>query len=260
MLDSSSTTTHSTPSTTSPPTMAPDATNALQATPRDLLLDVLGWDVITWAASLDHWQRYASVDLTCCRALEIGAGESGGLSLWLALQGCDVTCTSPGGVSDRVRALHRRYGVAHRVRYASLDALELGEREAYDVIAFKSVLGGIGTGGRFDRQQLAVTRLHAALKRGGNLLFAENLAATRAHAAFRARFGAGKDLWRYVTVQDMNMLLKPFSEVRYRTAGFLGTWGASDTQRRLCGAVDSFLCRWVVPSTWQYVVIGVAVK
>jgi hypothetical protein len=235
-------------------------TQALHATPREMLCDVLGWDVITWASSLDHWQRYASVDLTRSRALEVGAGESGGLSLWLALQGCDVTCTTIGGVGERVRALHRRYGVAHRVRYASLDALDLAEREAYDVIAFKSVLGGIGTGGRFDRQQLAMTRLHAALKRGGNLLFAENLAATRAHAAWRSRYGAGKDQWRYVTAQDMNMLLKPFSQARYRTSGFLGTWGASETQQRVSGAVDAFLCRWLVPSAWQYVLIGVAIK
>ena len=226
----------------------------------DLLRDVLGWDVITWSPTIDYWQRAATIDFAHSRALEVGAGDSGGLSLWLALQGCDVLCTTPGGVSDRVRAVHQRYGVAERIRYQSLDVLELPEHEAFDVIAFKSVLGGIGTGGSFERQRQALMRLHDALKQGGNLLFAENLAGTRAHSAFRSRFGAGKDRWRYPTIPEMDMLLQPFDSVRYTTAGFLGTWGATEAQRRMMGAVDAFLCRWVVPSSWQYVIAGVAIK
>jgi methyltransferase family protein len=233
---------------------------ASHATPRELLLDVLAWDVVTWSSSLTYWQRYTTVDLTRSTALEIGAGESGGLSLWLALQGCDVLCTTPGNVCDKVRAMHRRYGVGHRIRYASMDALELREQQTFDVIAFKSVLGGIGTDGRVDRQQQAMTRLHAALRGGGNLLFAENLAATRAHAALRSRIGAGKDRWLYPTLREMESLLAPFSTVHYATAGFVGAWGASDRQRRVSGAVDAFFCRWLVPASWQYVIHGVAVK
>jgi len=233
---------------------------ALHATPRELLLDVLAWDVVTWSSALTHWQQYASVDLTRSTALEIGAGESGGLSLWLALQGCDVLCTTPGIVSERVRTMHRRYGVGHRIRYASLDALELRDEQAFDVIAFKSVLGGIGTNDRVDRQQEAVARLYAALRHGGNLLFAENLAATRAHAALQSRFGVGKDRWRYPTIREMEGLLAPFSAVHYETTGFLGSWGTNELQRRACGAVDAFLCRWLVPASWQYVMLGVAIK
>ncbi len=233
---------------------------AVDATPHELLVDVFGWDVITWSAALAHWQRYTTVDLTSSRALEIGAGESGGLSLWLALQGCDVLCTTPGSVCERVRAMHRRYGVGHRIRYASLDALDLPESPAFDVIAFKSVLGGIGTGGKFERQRQAIARLHSSLNRGGNLLFAENLAATRAHAALRSRFGAGKDLWRYPTLREMDRLLEPFAKVHADTAGFVGSWGINDTQRRVSGAVDAFLCRWLVPASWQYVMLGVAIK
>jgi hypothetical protein len=233
---------------------------ALHATPRDLLSDIFGWDVITWSPSLEHWQRHATVDFTRSTALEIGAGQSGGVSLWLALQGCEVVCSTIGGVPERVRALHRRYGVAHRVRYSSLDVLELSEENAYDVIAFKSVLGGIGANGRADLQARAIARLHAALKPGGNLLFAENLAATRVHAALRMRFGAGKDGWRYLTTREMARLLRPFSAVHYRTSGFFGAWGSSEMQLRMSGAVDGLLCRWLVPASWQYVLIGVAIK
>jgi hypothetical protein len=233
---------------------------ALHASPRDLLDDIFGWDVLTWSSALEHWQRHATVDLTRSTALEIGAGQSGGLSLWLALQGCDVVCSTLGEVPARVRALHGRYGVAHRVRYVSLDVLELSEREEFDVIAFKSVLGGIGANGRADLQARAIARLHAALKPGGNLLFAENLAATRVHAALRSRVGAGKDGWRYVTAREMAQMLRPFAEVHCGTAGFLGAWGWNEMQRQTCGAVDAFLCRWLVPSSWQYVSMGVAIK
>jgi hypothetical protein len=222
--------------------------------------DVLGWDVVTWSCTLDYWPRHATVDLSLSRALEVGAGQSGGLSLWLALQGSTVLCTTQGGVSDRVRRLHQRYGVADRVAYDNLDVLQLSECESFDVVAFKSVLGGIGTGGFFERQRQAVHRLHRALKPGGNLLFAENLIGTRAHTAFRSRFGAGKDYWRYPTIPEMDLLLEPFTAVSYTTAGFLGAWGANDAQRRLTGAVDAFLCRHLVPSQWQYVIVGVAIK
>jgi SAM-dependent methyltransferase len=245
--------------------MSDRATNVLDAgglhaTPRDLLCDIFGWDVITWSSSLEHWQRYVTVDLTRSTALEVGAGQNGGLSLWLALQGCDVVCSTLGDVPPGVRALHRRYGVGHRIRYARLDVLDLHERDAFDIIAFKSVLGGIGANDHPERQRDAIARLHRALRSGGNLLFAENVAATRVHAAFRARFGAGKDGWCYPTVREMSSLLRPFTARHCGTAGFLGTWGASDLQRRSSGAVDAFLCRWLVPAAWQYMMMGVAIK
>jgi SAM-dependent methyltransferase len=233
---------------------------ALRATPRDLLSDIFGWDVVTWSSSLEHWQRHATVDFTRSTALEIGAGQSGGVSLWLALQGCEVVCSTLGDVPAAVRALHRRYGVAHRVRYANLDVLDLCESNTYDVIAFKSVLGGIGANGREDLQARAMARLHAALRPGGNLLFAENLAATRIHAAWRARFGAGKDGWRYLTVRETEQMLRPFAAVHCRTAGFFGAWGSSETQMAMSGALDEFVCRWLVPASWQYVLMGTAIK
>jgi hypothetical protein len=138
--------------------------------------------------------------------------------------------------------------------------LALDEREMFDVIAFKSMLGGIGANGHAERQRDAVERLHRALKPGGSLLFAENVAATRIHSAVRARFGAGKDGWRYPTMREMSTLLRPFASVQGRTAGFLGTWGSSELQRRASGGLDAFLCRWLVPGSWQYAMMGVAIK
>jgi hypothetical protein len=249
---------------------------ALRATPRDLLVDVLGRDALTGSACLEYWLRHATVDLTRSRALEIDTDERGGLSLWLALQGCDVTCATPDGVSERAHALHRRYGIAHRIRYASLEPAELRVCDAFDVIACRSVFTGLA-GGMAERRQ-AIARLYAALTPGGNLLFAEHIAATRRRLARGTAadkdkscgndngnghgngHDGGHDSGRNPTIREMKALLEPFASVRCITAGFLGTRGATDRQRRVSGAVDAFLCRWVVPSRWQDVLIGVARK
>jgi hypothetical protein len=230
----------------------------LHASPGELLHDVLGWDP-TWAPALTFWQRWTTVDLTSSTALEIGAGQSGGLSLWLALQGCEVICSTPGGVPSAVREHHRRYGVSHRIRYESLDALELAEREAFDVVAFKSVLASVGDGRRAMKRE-AVDRLHRALKISGNLLFAEPIAATRAHALFRATSRAGCLERHRPSIEEMLGLLQPFGPVQYRTAGFFGAYGRNRVQQRVSAALDGFLCRWVVPAAWQHVMVGIAVK
>ena len=84
--------------------------------------------------SLEHWQRYATVDLTRSTALEVGAGQSGGLSLWLALQGCDVVCSTLGDVSPaRARAAPALRRRASRALREPRRARRSHEREAFDV-------------------------------------------------------------------------------------------------------------------------------
>ena len=48
-----------------------------------------------------------------------------------------------------------------------MNAVELDAVEEYDVICFKSVLGGIGYGGNKAAQETAVRNLYRALKPGG---------------------------------------------------------------------------------------------
>src|SRR5690348_12125044 len=120
------------------------------ALPADLARDAVGWDATTWSRALRYWDHM--LGQSPLRALEIGA-RSGGLSLWLAWRGHDVVCSDYPDVTDEARTLHGRHQVAGRIVYQSLDATEIPLRDEFDLVVFKSVLGGVGRDDRPDRQQ-----------------------------------------------------------------------------------------------------------
>ena len=226
---------------------------------RDLLADVIEWDIATWCAAPRFWSERTSLDLSSCSALEIGSCN-GGLSLWLALRGSRVLCSDLTGVAEVARRKHARYGVSNRIRYASIDATRIEGQERFDVVLFKSVLGGIGAHGRKDRQQQAICQIHSVLKEGGELLFAENLAASPAHRVLRGFFVPWGRRWRYVSLKEMLELLEPFEMVEYATVGFLATFGRSEPARRVLSRVDDVLLNGIAPRHWRYVIVGVARK
>ena len=145
--------------------------------------------------------------------LEIGSRD-GGLSLWFADPGCIEGRLLRSDRPDKAaRELHAEAGVSDRVEYASIDATDIGVQDSFDVVAFKSVLGGVGGAGGYEAQAEAVESMYVALRPGGVLLFAENLAASPMHAYLRRRFVSWGDRWRYVTEHEMDVFLEPFSEV-----------------------------------------------
>jgi hypothetical protein len=102
--------------------------------------------------------------------------------------------------------------------------------------------------------------MHAALRPGGVLLFAENLVASPIHRHLRRRFVAWGDRWRYVTIEEMNAFLGPFSTVRERTFGFAGAFGRTERQRSSLATVDATGLDRIVPAQWRYIIAGVATK
>jgi SAM-dependent methyltransferase len=224
---------------------------------RELLGQFLQWDVRTWTAALRMWHPVVS-KLSGARVLDVGARD-GGLSLYFALMGQRVVCSDLHGPSEAARELHRRYEVADRVGYAAVDATRIAFPDnTFDLVCFKSVLGGIGASG-IDFQRQAVREMHRVLRPGGHLLFAENLQGCWLHRFLRRHFIKWAERWRYVTLAEMDEFLIPFLQVRSDCHGILATLGRNERQRSALSALD-WLLEPILPARTNYMIAGIAEK
>jgi SAM-dependent methyltransferase len=230
-----------------------------KAQKKDLLIEAIGWDYVNWVKAIPFWEETLGNDLSTQTALEIGAGENGGLSLWLADRGASVKCSGYSSVSQEARSAHDRFCVSDRIEYIELDATCLKGVEKYDIVALKSVLGGIVRDRGLDFARQVVEEISKAVLPGGRLLFAENLVGTRFHQYFRKHFGAGRNDWRYFQIDELLSLYSGFASVEYRVFGFTGCFGPTETLRRLLGKFDSVVADRVLPPSWRYVMAGIAV-
>lgn len=221
--------------------------------------DIVEWDVVNWSVALDYWPRHTRQDLPSAHALEIGS-RHGGLSLWAALNGMQVVCTDLDGPSNLAVEKHKRYGVSDRITCRALNALSIPYRDQFDVVMFKSVLGGIGRDHDAERQARAIVEIHKSLKKGGELWFAENMVASPLHHFARRRYVKWGHTWRYVAIREMMEYLSVFSRVEYTAVGFLGAFGRSPFQRQVLGKIDRIIADRLVPASWRYIMIGIAAK
>jgi SAM-dependent methyltransferase len=202
--------------------------------------EIVEWDVENWSVALDYWQRHSALTLSTCTALEIGS-RHGGLSLWLALSGATVVCSDLNGPSDAAVRKHDRYGVSKSIRYERVDALNLPYADAFDLLVFKSVLGGIGHNGERERQRQAVQEMYKALKPGGELWFAENLVGSPVHSVLRDLFIDWAPRWRYISMGELADFLDPFGRLaiyRRRCRAEIGrSHHVRDLRHRLHGSV-----------------------
>ena len=217
---------------------------------------VFSWDVVNWSRCLTIWQRHLIEKPLRC--LEIGCGP-GGISLWLASLGHDVICTDLENPEKRVLGLHRKYEVSGKISYRQLNAVNMPFVEEFDIVITKSVLGGIWAHCGEEGLSETLQGIHRALKPGGKYLFAENLQASRFHMYCRGRFLSRSKSWKYPTIAKLLEELRIFSEVKWQTHGFLGTFGIWEWQRRLLGHVDGVLSP-VLPKDWRYLMFGCAGK
>ena len=222
-----------------------------------LVRDIVSWDVRTWSTAILYWDDVLRPIGKPLRCLEIGAGAAGP-SLWLALNGHDVVCSNWQDTRAHAAALHDKYGVSDRVEYTDVDATAIPYENEFDLIVFKSVIGGVGDKAAQDR---AMQGIHRALKPGGRLLFAENLRGTVFHRLARAiayRFRGTS--WRYVTVKELQPHLAQYSSHDLRTTGFLAMFGLREAQRNALAAADDRVFNRLAPRSWHYVSYGTAIK
>jgi SAM-dependent methyltransferase len=223
------------------------------------LQDIIEWDIPNWSLALDFWRKETSLDLSCVEALEIGS-RNGGLSLWVAQQGGRVLCTDLEGPTKQARETHNRHGVAHLIQYESLNALDIPYKERFDLVLFKSVLGGIGRGDHPEKQVKAIQEMYQSLRRGGELFIAENLTASAVHRFLRKRFVTWGAQWRYVSIMEMLDFLTEFSEIRYQAVGFMGAFGRNPSLITILGSMDRLIFNRLTPKPWRYIFIGIARK
>lgn len=225
---------------------------------RESLREIIGWDIVNWSRALPFWSSYTDLQQRNAYCLELGCGTNSSLTLWLALLGNRMLCTDFGGVSDKIKDTHRRHSVDSMVSYADVDARAIPYRNEFDVVVFKSMLGGIV--GDPESARRIVSGIHQALKPGGLLLIVENLKSTRVHQWGRQRCAAGSKGWWYFSRAELEYMLNPFESFEIETFGFLGCFGRSETQRTILGAADRLILDRVIPAGWHYVAAVAARK
>jgi len=220
--------------------------------------DILEWDVKSWFPALRYWDdtvEWNQVE----HVLDLGA-RRGGLSLYAALKGVSVVCSDRTGTEASARPLHDKYGLAESITYADIDATDIPYEGAFDLVMFKSVIGGVGYGDRKDRQHEVFRQIYKALKPGGMLIFAENLTASRVHRFLRKQFTRWGADWRYVTVPELREFTSEFSRTEIRTTGVSATFGRTEKQRSVLATIDRVILNAAVPFGARYIAYGCAVK
>ncbi|WP_207425879.1 class I SAM-dependent methyltransferase [Pedobacter sp. SYSU D00535] len=217
--------------------------------------EIIRWDVINWSKALDFWRENVELKGKKYQCLELGA-SFGGLSLWLALGENYVVCTDVDGPEPDARLIHAKYNCQQNITYHAMDATNIPYESFFDIVTFKSILGGISAN-RNDNKKKVADEIYKALKPGGKLLFAENLEGCFLHKALRRKFGTKG--WNYLQIDELNEVFSSYKSIKYKSIGFLGCMGRNEKQRSVFGKVDTVLDN-ILPQRSKYILVGVAVK
>jgi ubiquinone/menaquinone biosynthesis C-methylase UbiE len=223
--------------------------------------DFVSWDVPTWSAAIDYWDRLlaAHPKKENERGLELGA-HYGGLSLYLAARrGVNMVCTDLKSPEHWARPQHEAFGFERRIVWEAANATALAYEDAsFDFVIFKSLLGEIGTTDKAHNKRLMLAEVLRVLKPGGIVLFAENMVASPVHVLARSAFrGWGKN-WGYTTIPEMRELFAAFAKLHYETTGFLVAF-APPRLKPIVREIDRRLDRFL-PANSRYVIYGSAMK
>ena len=156
---------------------------------------------------------------------------------------------------------HKKARLEKYISYQGINALNISYKNEFDVIIFKSILGGIGRWGHLNKIENVIENVYEALKPQGYMLFAENLKSTFIHEFFRNIFGNGKKGWTYINLEEYeNIVKKYFSTYNMDTTGFLGCFGQTEFQRNILGKIDQKIFKNIIPKKIQLYTILLSPK
>jgi len=190
---------------------------------KEVIADIIEWDVESWKKALHFWDENVEWGKVHT-ALELG-GRRGGLSLWLAQKGIHCLCSDLENTEETAKPLHQKYGVESLVNYKDINALDIPYENHFDLLGFKSIIGGVGRDNNTQNQRKAFEQIHRALKPGGVLVFAENLAASQMHKTLRKKFVKWGDSWRYLSLKELSDYLSIFSSAELQSTGVMASFG-----------------------------------
>ena len=222
---------------------------------KTLIKEIFEWDSYNWSKALPFWDDHLKGEKLHC--LELGA-HRGGPSLWLSIKGQHVICSDLRNPQEQAKAFHDKHD-ARNITYSALSATSLPFENEFDVIIFKSILGGISRNGKDELKSQAIGEMYKALKPGGILLFAENLKSSVLHRFFRSRLRKWGNSWNYLEYRELTPLLSDFSKVEMKTTGFFSALGPNEFSKKLLGMADSLLSPLIPPGK-KYIVFVAATK
>ncbi len=227
---------------------------------KELIKAITEWDIKNWWRAIKFWEdTHQFNNMEGKKVLDIG-GRNGGLSLYWALKGAEVTCSDISESSLEIaKKLHKKYGLDKEIHYEIIDATKIPYEGAFDIICFKSVLGGVGYDDNFASQKQMIDNIYKALSRNGKLCFCENLTASPMHQYARKKFTNWGSRWRYINYEEIAILTSKFSKVETESFGFLGVFGRTQWLSTILGGMDSFIDRWV-KTEHRYIVSCVCEK
>ena len=226
---------------------------------RAIWKDIVEWDVNNWSRAIKYWDEVEPnlLNVEGKKVLDIG-GRNGGMSLFWALRGAEVYCTDLdiNGLK-KAETLHKKYKVIEKIHYCKLDVLGLDDNDKYDIVTFKSVLGGVGRNNNYDAQVKMMWNIYNSLKTGGYCCFVENLAGSSIHMFLRKNLRKWGSSWRYVNICEIQQLTNMFDNVKYNS------FGISGGTLRNCGPLFGYLEKSIesfFPLSSRYICSVVAKK
>ncbi|MAX66812.1 MAG: SAM-dependent methyltransferase [Halobacteriovoraceae bacterium] len=218
----------------------------------------LEWDYLAWGEALKYWDSILPTSLKGKKVLELG-GRNGGLSTYFAQKGAEVFCSDINSPTHLAQQTHKKLNLTN-ISYHAIDATKLSYKNEFDIIVFKSILGGIGYNNNIAAQKKALSSCYQALKPGGKLLFAENGKGSIFHKILRTFLTPWGRSWRYLGHKELKIFLEDEGfNVEIKSFGFFSIFSRNLNVKEVLLDIDKRL-NSIIPNEKKYIHYGTARK